>query len=411
MGSAASRGRRLWPALFLLGFASGLPQPLVDATLTTWLSKVGYTPAEIVRVGFVTLPFALKPLWAPLVDRVVPPLLGRRRGWLCLCQLVLIVALGALALVDPLGERRLLVLVALVAALASATQDLVVNGYTCDSLPSERLPAGVGLSVWGYRVAWLVSGGLALLAADRWGWPSAYGLMTALLALGLLGTWLAPEPEGIAPPATLREAVVEPWRAFERDLGSRGLALLALFVLLYRLPDGLANLLAPAFQSQLFDLTSLGLARGFVGLAGAAVGAALAAWATPRLGMGRALFWFALAQALSNLGYVGLDQGWWSGLAALFGVQFVENVCGALAATVFVAYLMGFCRSASAATQYALLSALTLLGPHLLREPIRGLMETTGWSAFFLLTTAAVVPGLVLLARLPLRPVPPAATR
>ncbi len=397
---ASALPARLWPALVLLGFGSGLPQPLVDSTLATWLTKAGYSPAELVQVGWVTLPFTLKVLWGPLVDRCVPPLLGRRRGWLLGCQLAVLAGVVAMAQIDARGNLGVLVLAATLVATAGATQDLVVNGYTCDALPGERLPAGAGLLVWGYRLAWLTSGGLALVAADRWGWSGAYGSMALLLALGLLGTLLAPEPARVARPATLRSALVDPLIEWRRTLGARVLALLFLFVLFYRLPDTFANLLAVPFQATLYDLTSLGLARGVIGLIGAAAGVALAAWATPRLGALRALFLFGCLQALSNLGYVGLDRRWWDGTSGLVGVLLVENLCGALAATAFVAHLMSFCTSASAATQYALLTTVTLLGPHLLRQPIADLIPHLGWSGFFLLTTAAAAPGLAVVAAL-----------
>ncbi len=391
---------RLWPALVLLGFSSGLPQPLVDSTLATWLTKVGYTPAQLVQVGWVTLPFTLKVLWAPLVDRFVPPFLGRRRGWLFACQLAVFAGVVAMAGIDPRDGPGALVLAAALVALAGATQDLVVNGYTCEALPGERLAAGAGLLVWGYRGAWLVSGGLALVAADRWGWGGAYGSMALLLALGLLGTLLAPEPARGAPPTTLRGALLDPLLEWRRTLGPRVLALLFCFVLFYRLPDTIANLLAVPFQATLYDLTSLGLARGVIGLVGAAAGVALAAWATPRLGILRALFLFGFLQALSNVGYVGLDQRWWAGTSGLVGVLLFENLCGALAATVFVAHLMSYCTSASAATQYALLTTVTLLGPHLLRQPIAELIPDLGWSGFFWLTTACAAPGLAAVAAL-----------
>ncbi len=389
---------RVWPALALLGFSSGLPQPLVDSALATWLTRAGLSPAELVQVGWVTLPFALKVLWAPLVDRFVPPFLGRRRGWLFLCQLAVLAGVVAMTQVDPGHGLVALVLAATLVSTAGATQDLVVNGYTCDALPGGGLAAGAGLLVWGYRLAWLVSGGLALVAADRWGWSWAYGAMALLLAFGLLGTWIAPEPARIAPPATLRGALLDPLIEWRRTLGARRLVLLVAFALVYRLPDTLANLLAVPFQATLYDLTSLGLARGVIGLIGAAAGVALAAWSTPRVGILRALMLFGGLQALSNLGYVGLDQRWWGGRSGLVGVLFVENLCGALAATAFVAYLMSFCSSTSAATQYALLTTVTLLGPHLLREPIASSIPHLGWSGFFLLTTAAAAPGLAVLA-------------
>jgi PAT family beta-lactamase induction signal transducer AmpG len=330
------------------------------------------------------------------VDRFAPPG-GRRRGWLFLGQLAVLAGVLAMAALDPARGLAPLALAATLAATAGATQDLVVNGYTCEALPAARLAAGAGLLVWGYRLAWLVSGGLALVAADRWGWGVAYAGMAALLVLGLLGTWLAPEPALRSLPSTLRSTWVEPWLAWRASLGARGLALLLAFALFYRLPDTLANLLAVPFQATLYDLTELGLARGGIGLAGAAAGVALAAWSTPRLGPLRALFAFGALQALSNLGYVGLDQGWWSGTGGLVGVLFVENLCGALAATAFVAHLMSACTTSSAATQYALLTTVTLVGPHLLRQPIADWIPRLGWSGFFAATTLSAVPGLLIL--------------
>jgi len=389
---------RLWPALLLLGFSSGLPQPLIESTFSTWLSKAGYSKEQLLWIGYVTLPFSLKFLWGPLVDRYVPPFLGRRRGWIVATQLALALGLLAMARLDPRAELAPLVALAALVAFAGATQDMAVNGYTCDALPRERMATGAGLAVWGYRGAWLVSGGLLLVAADRWGFGRAYAAMAALLVLGVLATLFAPEPEHTASGATLRETLVDPLREWRRTLGARGLVFLLLFALVYRLPDMVANQLAVPFQATLYDLTSLGLSRGVIGLAGAACGVALAAWSMPRLGTARALLLFGLGQAFSNLGYVVLAQRWWVGTSALVGVLFVENLCGALAGTAFVAYLMGFCKSASAATQYALLTAITLLGPHLLRQPIANHVEQLGWTGFFVLTTALVVPGLALLA-------------
>jgi len=402
---AASGSRvpaRVWPALVLLGFASGLPQPLVDSTFSTWLAREGFTPEQLLRVGYVTLPYSLKVLWAPLVDRYVPPFLGRRRGWLVVTQLLAMLGIAWLALADPRGALAPLVVAATLVACASASQDLVVNGYTCDALPAARLGAGAGLSVWGYRAAWLVSGGLALVWADALGFARTYLLLAALLALGLVGSLLAAEPARRAPPATLRETLLAPLAGWRAELGGGGLALLLGFVLLYRLPDQLANLLAVPFQAGLYDLKSLGLARGGLGLVGAGLGVALAAWAMPRLGVRRALWGFALLQALSNLGYVALDRGWLGGLGGLVGVLLLENLCGSLAATAFVAYLMGFCRSAASATQYALLTTITLLGPHLLREPLGTLQKELGWSGFFAFTAACALPLFVLLLFVPL---------
>ena len=402
---------RIWPALLLLGFASGLPEPLVNATLATWLKQSGWTAAELVDFGWVALPYTIKVLWAPLVDRLVPPLLGRRRGWLLIMQMVIIVGLVVMSGIDVNGNRAILVAAALLVAFASATQDLVVNGYTCDALPPDRLAAGAGLWVWGYRVAnQVVSAGVALLIAAAWGWSAAYLVMAACLLPGVIGTLLAPPPIRDDPPLTWTATLVEPMADFHRRLGLGGVALLLGVVMCYRLPDGMAGLLTAPFQAELYKLVDLGTSRIVVGLLGGAVGVAAAAWALPRLGMMRSLVLFGILQAVSNLGYVGLDQRWWTGIDGLIGVLFIDYACGAAGAVIFVGYLMSFCTASTSATQYALLFAAYSITPHLLRPVVSALLPSLGYSGFFLATVVAVVPGLVLLAfagRLSPPPLPP----
>jgi MFS transporter, PAT family, beta-lactamase induction signal transducer AmpG len=389
---------RTWPALLLLGFASGLPNALVDSTLMTWLAQAGWSKSQLVWAGYVSLPYAFKVLWAPLVDWVVPPWLGRRRGWLLATQLAVVIGLFGMSWCNPTLHPAWLLAAATLAAIASATQDLVVNGYTIDAVPTQQLATGAGLSVWGYRAAMVMSGGLALVAADAWGWQTAYLVMAALLIPGIIGTFIALEPTPLNAPTTWRAAVVEPMAEFKRRLGFKGFVLLLLMVLLYRLTDGLANTLSSAFLVAMhYNLTELGMTRSWVGLFGAACGTGLAAWCCLRLGMMSALWIFGILQALSNVGYVGIEQGWWTGTSGLIGVLLVDNACGAAAGTAFVGWLMGFCSPASSATQFALLTAVTVLGPHLLRPVIAPWAETVGWSGYFVFTILAMIPGLLLL--------------
>jgi len=391
----------MWPALALLGFASGLPQPLIDATLATWLKSAGWTPEDIVRFGWVTLPLTLKVLWAPVIDRLVPPFLGRRRGWLLMMQVLITIGLVVLAFSDPRGATWILVLSAVLVAIASATQDLVANGYTCDALPSGHLPAGAGLWVWGYRVAMPLSSGVAVVFADWWGWQTAYLIMAAGIVPGIIGTLLAPPPIRDDPPLSWREALVDPVREFRHRLGGTGLLLLLAFVMCYRLPDGMANLLIPVFQTEQFtNLTGLGLTRTVVGIVGAGLGALLAAWCAARLGVMRSLWILGVAQALSNVGYIGLAQHWWGGMSGLVTVLLVDAICGAAAAAVFVGYLMGFCTARTSATQYALLFAAFGLTPHLLRPLVAHLHPILGYTGFFVITVVVAIPGLWLLGRI-----------
>lgn len=392
--SPAVIGARVLPAVLLLGIASGLPNPLVGDLLATWLTKAGWTPGAVIAAGWVTLPYALKFLWAPVVDRWVPPLLGRRRGWLALTQLAVAAGLLAMAGGDPAAPTALMVL-ATVVAVASATQDLVVNAYTIEALPASRLAAGAGLSVWGYRLVVLALATAVPLIAARWGWGAAYAFGGALMACGAVGTWMAPEPTTVAVPTTWRESLLVPWRGFVVDLGLGGVVLLLAFVLLYRLPDGMAGLYVAPFLATQYDLNQLAL-KGIGGLVGAGIGVALASWLIPRIGLYRCLWWFALAQAFSNVAYVAIAHGLLPGGRGLLTAVVIDNACGALAATAFVTLLMGYCRSACAATQYALLTAIGVTGPHLLRL-FKNLPDTFGWSTTFLITIIAVLPGLALL--------------
>lgn len=390
--------KRMWPALALLGFACGLPQPLIDATLATWLRSVGWSTEDIVHFGWVTLPLTLKVLWAPVVDRLVPPFLGRRRGWLVLMQGAILIGLTWLAYSDPTGSPWMLVAAAVLVAIGAATQDLVANGYTCDALPPERLPAGAGLWVWGYRVAMPLSSGVAVVFAEWWGWKVAYLIMAAGVVPGLIGTLLAPMPLRSEAPVSWREALVEPVREFHCRLGGAGFALLLAFVMCYRLPDGTAGLVIPAFQTDQFaNLTGLGLTRTWVGIVGAGLGALLAAWCAARIGVMRSLLLLGLAQAGSNLGYVGLALGWWGGMVGLSAVLLIDAICGAAAAAVFVGYLMGFCTARGSATQYALLFAAFGLTPHLLRPVVAEVRPELGFAGFFLVTILVAIPGLWLL--------------
>ncbi len=389
---------RTWPALLLLGFASGLPYNLVDSTLNAWLREASWSKEDLVWAGYVTLPYMFKVVWAPVVDRLIPPWLGRRRGWLLASQITIIVGLVSMAVFDPIGHPALLLVAATFAAFASATQDLTVNSYTIDAVPAEQLSAGAGLSVWGYRVALAISGGLVMVFAGMWGWQIAYALMALLLIPGIIGTILAPEPTVTQAPTTWEQALFAPLEDFHKRLGLYGLFILLVLVMLYRLTDGLANMLSTAFLLDMkYTTIELGSARTWIGLVGAAIGSAVAAWSCFRIGMLPSLWIFGILQAISNLGFVGIDQGWWSGQSGLISVLLFDMICGAAAGTAFVGWLMGFCTPALSATQYALLTAVMVLGPHLLRPAIAPWVEKTGWSGYFIFTTLAMIPGLLLL--------------
>ena len=352
-------------------------------------------------IGFLTLvgsAYTLKFLWAPLIDRYVPPFLGRRRGWMLVTQLALAVSIAAMSLFPPSQALMPLAMLAVLVAFFSASQDIAFDAYRTDVLRPEERGAGAAVSVLGYRLAMLVSGGLALILADAWiGWGNTYILMGGLMALATVITLLAPEPEvQPQPPRTLAEAVAGPLVEFFSRRGA--LTLLAL-VVLYKLGDAFAGALSTTFliRGAGYSATEVGAVNKLMGLAATIVGALIGGGLLARLGLYRSLLLFGLAQAVSNLAYWLIAVSPQNLVLMAAGVG-LENLCGGMGTAAFVALLMAFCNARFTATQFALLSALSAVGRTYLAGPLSPpLVEALGWPGFFLVTVGIAVPGIVLL--------------
>ncbi len=387
--------------LLVLGFASGLPLALTSGTLQAWATVEGVPLQEI---GFLTLvgtAYTIKFLWAPFVDRFAPPLLGRRRGWMLVTQLLLAVAIMAMGTLSPSSTLMALAVLAVLVAFLSATQDIAFDAYCTDVLRKDERGAGAAIRVMGYRLAMIASGGLALIMADQWiGWGNTYMVMGGLMLLCALATLWAPEPEHIArPPRTLREAVNEPLREFFMRRGAMEVLLL---IVLYKLGDAFAGALSTTFliRGAGFTPTEVGTVNKVLGLAATIIGALAGGSLMARWGLYRSLMAFGLLQAVSNLAYwliaVSPKNLWL--MATGVGI---ENLCGGLGTASFVGLLMALCHQRFSATQFALLSALSAVGRTYLAGPLTPpLVEYLGWPGFFLLTVAIALPGLVLLRKL-----------
>lgn len=384
-------------AVLLLGFSSGLPLALTAGTLQAWLAVEN---VDITTIGFFTLagqPYIYKFLWAPFMDRFAPPIFGRRRGWILLAQLALLATIGFMGTLSPRETPWLLGGTALLVAFLSASQDIVIDAYRTDVLREHERGAGAAISVMGYRIAMLVSGGLALVLADQvLGWNGMYFLMAALMVVGMAATWFAPEPEEAGrAPATLGAAFVEPLREF---LTRHGAWLLLLLIVLYKLGDAFAGTLTTTFliRGVGFSATDVGAIYKALGLAATITGAlAGGAWMAG-LGLYRALMIFGVLQALSNLGFMALAVVGKS-FSLMVAAVAAENLCGGMGTAAFVALLMSLCNHRFSATQYALLSALAAVG-RVYVGPVSGyLVVAMGWAPFFLFTFLIALPGLWLL--------------
>jgi len=390
-------GQRRLLVLLPLGFASGLPLYLAGGrTFKAWAKDAGADLTTIGLLSVIALPYTLKFLWAPLVDRFVPPFLGRRRGWLLVMQLAIAVVIAAMAFADPRAGMTLAI-AALALACLGATQDIVADAYRTDSLAADERGPGASLFVFAYRMGLLAAFTGALLVAEHASWRAAWLILAATMAVGVVGTLLAREPATVGePPPDLAAAIIEPWREFVARLGGRRFALALAFVVLFRASDGLAGGMATTFLQERYSKDVIGLIQGGLGTAALAVGVVLGGTLYGVIGAGRALWLFGVLQAASNLGY------WWLATGAvdlvrLGVVMTVESLCTGLSVSAFVAVLMGLCSARYSATQYALLTAAMAVGTLGLESSSGALAQAVGWPAFFLLTIVAAMPGLALL--------------
>ncbi len=382
-----------------LGFASGLPFLLVQDNLKAWLTQADVDLTRIGLFGLVALPYSLKFLWSPLLDRFVPPLgLGRRRSWLAIAQVLLAAAIALMGTQNPQLSLQLIAINALAIAFLSASQDIAFDAWRTDVLPDRDLGLGAALGVMGYRIGLVLAGAGGLLLADRLGWGGTYALMGGLMLLSVLVTLTAPDPaQPEKAPESLREAVVEPFLEFFQRSGVRQALLLLAFVVLYKLGDAYVASLATPFLLQLgFTAAQVGVAKGFFGVIATIVGGLCGGWLLQGWGVNRSLWIFGGIQALSNLAYLGLAVVGPQPNAMLLAVN-LENFCGGLGTAAFVAFLMSLCNARFTATQYALLSSLMAFSRDLLAAPAGWVAQQLGWVGFFGLTIAIALPGLALL--------------
>jgi PAT family beta-lactamase induction signal transducer AmpG len=382
--------------ILLLGFSSGLPLALTGGTLQAWMTVEGVDLKTIGIFTLVGVPYTFKFLWAPLLDRFVPPVLGRRRGWILVFQLSLMALIVTMSGFSPKSAPWAVAMLAVLITTMSASQDIVVDAYRTDVLHERERGLGAGVFVTGYRIAMLVSGALALVFSEIIGWRLTYLLIAGVMTLGVLATLFGPEPEvKVVPPKTLAEAVGGPLKEFFSRPGAW--ALLALIVL-YKIGDAFAGSLTTAFliRGVEFSVGEVGAINKGMGLIATIVGALFGGVIMSRLGMFRSLLYFGLLQAVSNLSFMVLAFAGKSYALMVIAVLF-ENLAGGMGTAAFVGFLMALCNPKFTATQFALLSALAALGRVFVGPPSGYLVEITGWAVFFFITFLAALPGLWLL--------------
>ena len=407
--------------LAALGFSSGVPNLFATSIARTWTSSVGWDVVAVGWLSFLQLPYALKFLWAPAVDRVRLPVLGRlgqRRSWLVLTHAACLAAIAVACAVGPgqgagdhEGAARFMAILAVVVA-ASATLDVVASAYLAESLEPRALGAGAGVFVSGYRIAFAGLGLAILWFAKDLGWGLVAGLGCSLAAVGLVAALAGREPQRASPPEPgLRAAVVEPAAEFVRAWGPR-LAALVAFVLLFRLPDQLGNAMTEPLLVQGLGYSARDLAwvRQGLGFGLTIGGAILGGWMVARMGLTACLWTFGVLQAASNAGFLLLAHGFGATVGSpaaspapllpLAAAIAVESVAGGMVSAGFVAYLMSICERRMVATQYAFLTALMAAGGAIAGGFSGVLAKQLDYPAYFAMTVAAGLPGVALIALL-----------
>ncbi len=387
-----------------LGFASGLPLLLTYSTLSAWLATGGVRRAAIGTFALVGTPYAFKFLWAPLMDRVPPPLgLGRRRGWGVTIQILLIGAILALGLCDPKHNLPLMAALAVLVAFLSASQDIVIDAWRVESLSSDEQAPGAALYQSGYRIGMLVAGAGGLLIAAYVGWFAAYATMAALVGVGLLVFLLSPEPKvSVQTPVgsgwhairhAFSMAVIGPFRDFmRRPLWP--VILIAIFG--YKLGEAMAGVMStPLYISLGFSLPEIAAASKVFGFFSIVTGALIGGMVTIRFGIRRSLILCGILQSVGNLFFV-LQAVGGHRIGYLALCVTAENLTGAMAGTALVTYMSILCSPAFTATQFALLSSLALLGRTVVASSGGILSEKIGWVRFFLLTSVVALPAILL---------------
>ncbi|MCH8158025.1 MAG: MFS transporter [Nitrospinae bacterium] len=380
----------------VLGFASGLPLALTGGTLQAWMTVEGVDLRTIGIFTLVGLPYTLKFLWAPLLDRYALPLLGRRRGWILATQLVLMGLIVALGLSSPKSTPWLVACIALLVAFASASQDIVVDAYRTDVLKENERGLGAAVFVTGYRVAMLVSGALALVFSETLGWRTTYILVAGLMTIGMVATFMASEPEvAVGSPRSLKEAFAGPLNEF---FSRRAAWMFLALIVLYKIGDAFAGSLTTAFliRGPGFSVGEVGVINKGMGLAATILGALFGGVIMARMGLYRSLMAFGILQAVSNLSFMVLAYVGKVYSVMVIAVAF-ENLSGGMGTAAFVAFLMALCDHRFTATQFALFSALASLGRVFVGPPSGFLAQEIGWVGFFFITFLAALPGLVLL--------------
>ena len=379
----------------IMGFSCGVPLLLTISVLQAWMKKEGVDLTVIGMFSLVGLPYTLKFLWAPLFDRFTLPFLGRRKGWLLISQILLMISIALLGLTNPAGTPWMVAFAAFLVTFFSASQDIVVDAYRREDLTDKELGLGSSMYIYGYRTGMLLASGGGLVLADHIPFSMVYLLMALSLIPGMMTAVMTPEPPQVkGQPVTLAQAVVDPLKEyFLRD----GAVVILLFILFYKIGDTMASAMTTPFYMDIgFSMTEIGAVVklfGFWATLGGTFGGGILML---KFGINRSLWIFGVLQALSTACFAWLAFVGYS-IPLLSCVIAFENISSGMGTAAYVAFMASMTDRRFTATQYALLSSLMGIPRVMASAPTGFFAKYLGWEGFFIVCTVAAVPGMILL--------------
>ena len=390
----------------IMGFVSGVPLLLTITLLQAWLTDEGISKSTIGLFALVGLPYSLKFLWAPFFDRYVISKLGRRRGWLIISQVLLILSIIGLGLTNPTLNPFNVAVLALLVTFFSASQDIVIDAFRRESLHDNEQTLGASAYVLGYRIGALAAGAGGLILADLMSYQYVYSIMAVIMIIGVITTLLAEEPEAVGEPSSFINAVKNPFIEFFqrfKDKDNTNLTvpmLILMFILLYKVGDTMAHSLSTNFYLDIgFTKTEIGTVVKVFGLVATLIGAFLGGIISLKIGLFRSLIMFGLFQAIATLGFAALAIIG-NNILALMVVISLENLAAGMGYTAYLAFIANMTNKEFTATQFALMTAIMSLPRTIFSGSSGFLVELFDWELYFVFCSLIAIPALIILSKL-----------
>ena len=390
----------------IMGFVSGLPLLLTITLLQAWLTDENVSKSTIGLFALIGLPYSLKFLWAPVFDRYVISKLGRRRGWLLVSQILLIISIYALGTSNPSLNLYNVAILSLAVTFFSASQDIVIDAYRRESLSDKEQTLGASAYVLGYRIGALAAGAGGLILADIYSYSTVYTLMAVIMVIGVITTLVANEPFVDATPRTMKEAIIDPFKEFFNRYNVDGTnknyipLLVLLFVLLYKVGDTMAHSLSTNFYLDIgFSKTEIGTIVKFFGLGATLLGAFIGGAVSMKIGLYKSLIYFGVFQLIATLGFTLLYYAG-DNIAVLITVISMENFAAGMGYTAYLAFIAHMTSREFTATQFALMTALMSLPRTFLSGTSGYLVELMNWDLYFIFCSLIAIPALIILMKI-----------